>query len=706
MIRYKKTQGIARITWDMPGRSVNVINHESKSAFATAVDKALNDDGVRGVVIESAKEDFIVGADLQMLLSMDGVQDVLALCEENNALMRKIETGGKPFVALINGRALGGGMELCLACHRRIAVDDPVTHFGLPEVTLGLLPGGGGTQRLPRMIGIDKALPLLLEGRQISAQVALQLGIIDEVVASEDLFESAKRWIDADGNVDKAWYDKRFRPPGPSVQSPKGYEIFAAGNALVHGKTRGNYPAPKVIMSCVYEGMQVPIDVGLQIESRRLAKLCASKETKSMIRSLFFSINDAKKLGQRPKDIPPIWYRRIGVLGAGMMGSAIAYVAALADIEVVLLDTSEDVANQGKRYARRTLDKKVAAGRMSEAKAGEVCDRISVTTDFNDLAECELIIEAVFEDRQVKADVTQKVEKVIADGAIFATNTSTLPITGLAKASSRPANFIGLHFFSPVDKMQLVEVIRGDQTSEECLARSLDFVKRIGKAPIVVNDSLGFFTSRVVLKFVAEGIAMVSEGVCPALIENGGRMAGFPVGPLALADEVSLDLMYSASAQHRRDLGADYESRPGEPVVTRMVEDFRRLGRKSGGGFYDYPEGGAKRLWPALHEHYPPRNDQPDLDEVKKRLLFVQSVDAARCLEEDVLGDPRDGDVGSILGWGFPAYTGGAISFIDFVGVEEFVAECDRLSQLYGPRFSPPAMLRKMSKTRDVFYPA
>ena len=705
MIRYKKTQGIARITWDMPGRSVNVINHESKSAFTTAVDKALIDDGIRGVVIESAKEDFIVGADLQMLLSMNGVQDVLALCEENNALMGKIETGGKPFVALINGRALGGGMELCLACHRRIAVNDPISHFGLPEITLGLLPGGGGTQRLPRMIGIDKALPLLLEGRQISSQIALELGIIDEVVAPEDLFESAKRWIDTDGNADKAWYDKRFRPPGPSVQSPKGYEIFAAGNALVHGKTRGNYPAPKAIMSCVYEGMQVPIDVGLQIESRRLAKLCASKETKSMIRSLFFSINDARKLGQRPKDIPPIWYRRIGVLGAGMMGSAIAYVAALADIEVVLLDTSEDVANQGKRYARRTLAKKVAAGRMSEGKAAKVCDRISVTTDFNDLAECELIIEAVFEDRQTKAEVTEKAEKVIADGAIFATNTSTLPITGLAKASSRPANFIGLHFFSPVDKMQLVEVIRGDQTSEECLARSLDFVKRIGKAPIVVNDSLGFFTSRVVLKFVDEGIAMVSEGVSPALIENGGRMAGFPLGPLALADEVSLDLMHSASAQHRRDLGVDYESKPGEPVVTRMVEDFRRLGRKSGGGFYDYPEGGAKRLWPALPEHYPPRNDQPDLDEVKKRLLFVQSVDAARCLEEDVLSDPRDGDVGSILGWGFPAYTGGAISFIDFVGIEEFVAQCDRLSQVYGPRFSPPEMLREMSKDHDVFYP-
>ena len=705
MIRYKKKSGIARITWDMPDRSVNVINNESTAAFAMAIDKALEDDGVRGVIIDSAKEDFIAGADLQMLFAMSGVEEVLALCEANKIMQRKIETGGKPFVAAINGHALGGGLELCLACHHRIAADKPSARIGLPEVSLGLLPGGGGTQRLPRIIGIDKALPLLLEGRHVSPQVALELGIVDEIVVPDDLYETAKRWIDEDGNAQKAWYDKSYRAPGPAVQSPKGYEIFVAGNALLHAKTRGNYPAPKAIMSCVYEGMQVPLEIGLSIESKYFAQLYTSKETQSMIRSLFFSINEAKKLGRRPENVPPVWHRRIGVLGAGMMGSAIAYVSALAGIEVTLLDTSPELADQGKSYGRKIMDKKIARGRMTETQRDEVQGRITTTTDFAELAQCELVIEAVFEDREIKADVTRKAEAIIAEGAIFATNTSTLPITGLALASARSANFIGLHFFSPVDKMQLVEVIRGEETSDECLARALDYVKRIGKAPIVVNDSLGFYTSRMVGKFIDEGVAMVGEGISPALIENGGKLAGFPVGPLALADEVSLELMSNIRQQHRRDLGDAYVEKQGQAVLDRLVQEYKRLGRKSGGGFYDYPQDAAKRLWPGLHENYPKRNDQPDVEEVKKRLLFVQSVDAARCLDEQVLTDARDGDVGSILGWGFPPYTGGAVSYIDFVGAGEFVEECDRLSNTYGERFAPPDSLREMAAANGAFYP-
>ena len=547
MIRYKKKSDIARITWDMPDRSVNVINNESKAAFAMAVDKALADDGVKGVVIDSAKENFIVGADLQMLLAMNGVEEVLALCDATKALQRKIETSGKPFVAAINGHALGGGLELCLVCHRRIAADKAGARIGLPEVTLGLLPGGGGTQRLPRMIGIDQALPLLLEGRHVSPQAALELGIVDEIVPADELYDAAQRWIEEDGNAEKAWYDKGYRPPGPVVQSPKGYELFVGANSLLHGKTRGNYPAPQAIMSCVYEGMQVPIDVGLAIESKYIAKLYATKETHSMIRSLFFSINDAKQLGRRPENVPPVWHRRIGVLGAGMMGSAIAYVSALAGIEVTLLDTSAELANKGKSYGRKIMEQRIARGRMSETERDEVQARITTSTDFAELTECELVIEAVFEDRAIKADVTQKTEAVIAEGAILASNTSTLPITGLAKASTRPQNFIGLHFFSPVDKMQLVEVIRGQETTDECFARALDYVKRIGKIPIVVNDALGFFTSRVVAKFVDEGLSMVGEGISPGLIENGGKLAGFPSRPVGIGRRGQL----GAHVQHQ-----------------------------------------------------------------------------------------------------------------------------------------------------------
>ena len=706
MIGYKvDTDGIACIVWDMPDRSMNVLNGESLPAFASAVRRALGDDEVKGAIITSAKSDFIAGADLEMLLALRDPADVMALCNESNSVLREIETGGKPFVAAINGTALGGGLEQCLACHRRIAADNPRARIGLPEVQLGLLPGGGGTQRLPRMIGIDKALPLLLEGKHLNPGQALELGVIDEVVAPEDLLAAAKRWILEDGNSQQPWDDKRFKAPGPAVQSPKGYEIFVGGNALLHGKTRGNYPAPQAIMSCVYEGMQVPIDVGLRIETRYFAKLFLSKEAQSMVRSLFFSIGQAKKLACRPKDVPPVEYQQIAVLGAGMMGAAIAYVSALSGLEVTLLDTSLELAEKGKGYGGRVMDKRIARGRMTEEQRDKVLARIKPTTDFTDLEQADLVVEAVFEDRTIKADVTKKTEAVIADNAIYASNTSTLPITGLAEASLRPGNFIGLHFFSPVDKMQLVEVIRGEQTTDECLARSLDYVKRIGKVPIVVHDSLGFYTSRIVGRFIDEGIAMVGEGVSPALIENGGKLAGFPVGPLALADEVSLQLMLSIRGQHRRDLGDVYQPKPGEGVLSHMVEDLGRMGRKSGGGFYDYPVDEPKRLWPGLHETYPPRNDQPEVEEVKQRLLFVQSVDAARCLEEGVLTDPRDGDVGSILGWGFPPYTGGAISFVDYVGSTDFVAQCDRLSARYGERFTPPDSLREMAAAGGAYYP-
>ena len=519
--------GIATLSWDVAGRSMNVLNEDSMAAFAAAVERALGDDAVKGVIITSAKRDFIAGADLEMLLGMRDPAAIMAMCDQTKALFRAIETGGKPFVAAINGTALGGGLEVCLACHRRIAADNPRAQIGLPEVSVGLLPGAGGTQRLPRMIGIEGALPLLLEGRRLDPAMALEAGVVDAVVPAADLLAEAKRWIVEDGGHQKPWYEKSYKPPGASVQSPKGYEIFTAGNALLHAKTRGNYPAPKAIMSCVYEGMQVPIDVGMRIESRYFASLFLTREARGMIRTLFFSIGEARKLARRPADVAKAEYGRIGVLGAGMMGSAIGYVSALAGLEVTLLDSSLERAEGGKGYGAGVMARRVERGRMTEAERAAVLARVHPTADYADLDGAELVIEAVFEDRCVKADVTKKAEAVLALDAIFASNTSTLPITSLAKTYGRPANFIGLHFFSPVDRMQLVEVIRGAETSDECLARALDFVKRIGKVPVVVNDSLGFYTSRIVGSYIDEGMAMLAEGVSPALIENGGKLAAF-----------------------------------------------------------------------------------------------------------------------------------------------------------------------------------
>ncbi len=713
MIDFKVENGIATITWNMHERSMNVLDRASLAAFDSAVDQALADDTVKGVIVDSAKADFIAGADLEMMLGLNDVEQVMELCDSTKAMYRKMETGGKPFVAAINGAAMGGGLELCLACHYRIAADSAKANIGLPEVNLGLLPGGGGTQRLPRMIGIEKALPILLEGKVYTPAAAAKLGVIDDVVAADELGAAARAWIEAatiSGKgpdkrwPDKPWYEKGYKPPGPGVHSPEGYEIFIPESSQLHAKTRGNYPAPKAILSCVYEGMQLPIDVGLKVESKYFAKLCLSKETRSMIRSLFFSMNEANKLGRRPPSVPTAEYKRIGVLGAGMMGSGIAYVSALAGLDVTLLDANAELAEKGKSYSARVMDKLISRGQNTEQQKQDVLSRISTTTNFAELADCELVIEAVFEDRETKAEVTRKTEAMLASTAVFASNTSTLPISGLAEIASRPENFIGLHFFSPVDRMKLVEVIIGNATSDETLARALDFVKLIRKTPIVVNDSVGFYTSRVVSRYLEEGVAMVEEGVSPALIENAGKLAGFPVGPLALLDEVSLELNHKIHQQHKLDLGDQYKTKAGEDVLRLLVEELGRLGRKSGCGFYDYPPDGPKHLWSGVHDHFPKSHEQPDVEVLRKRILMVQSVDAVRCLDEGVLSDPRDGDVGSILGWGFPTYTGGAISYVDYCGVETFVKQCDEFTASYGERFRPPESLREMARTGATFY--
>ncbi|MBT5897129.1 MAG: 3-hydroxyacyl-CoA dehydrogenase, partial [Rhodospirillaceae bacterium] len=508
---------------------------------------------------------------------------------------------------------------------------------------------------------------------------------------------------DGQKNKVQPWDKKSFKMPGGAVQSATGQQAFAAGNAMLHQRTYGNYPAQQNIMSCVYEGCQVDIDTGLAIEIRYLIATALTPECRNMIR-LFFAMTEAGKGAGRPKDVPAASFTKIGVLGAGMMGAGIAYVTAMAGLDVVLLDMEQAGADKGKAHAEELLKKRGSRRRMEKDAAEATLARIHATTDFADLAGCEMVIEAVFEDRGVKADVTQKSLAVTGDDITFASNTSTLPITGLAKASSRPDNFIGLHFFSPVDRMPLVEIIMGEGTSDETLAKAIDYVKAIRKTPIVVNDSRGFYTSRVFGTYVREGLALLADGVSPALIENAGKMAGMPVGPLAMADEVSIDLMYKIGKQTREDMGDDYVAISGDDLVQKMVEDLGRIGKKVGKGFYDYPEKGSKRLWPGLAEHCPMASTQPDVEDVKKRLMYIQSVETARCMEEGVVTEKRDADVGSIMGWGFPPFRGGVLSLVDTIGIQDFVAECDRLAQAHGPRFSPPKLLRDMAAKGEGFY--
>ncbi len=711
MINYEVDgDGIATITWDMPGRSMNVLSQESIAAFSDAIDKAIGDENVKGVIVASGKDAFIAGADLEMILDMtQGPKDAQALMsgvQRIQGLMRRMEESDKPFAAAINGTALGGGYEICLGCNYRVAADNPKAQIGLPEVKVGLLPGGGGTQRLPRVIGIQGALELMLEGKGLEPQKALQKGLIHKVVPAEELLAEAKRWLLEEPNPVQPWDDKKFKIPGGGPNTPQGAQVMIAANAMSHQRAGDNYPAIRAILSCVFEGLIVPIDAGLRIEARYFTSLILDPTACNMVRSLFINKGRADKLIRRPEGIPKTDPKKIGVLGAGMMGAGVAYVSAKAGIEVVLIDRTIEEAETGKAYSEGLLDKAVKRKKSTEEKKAKLLGLIKPSVDYADLEGCDLIVEAVFEDRGIKADVTAKAEAVIPETSVFGSNTSTLPITGLAEASSRPDNFIGIHYFSPVDKMPLVEIIRGEKTSDETLAKALDYVAKIRKTPIVVNDSRGFYTSRVFATYVVEGLAMLKEGLVPALIENVGKASGMPVGPLALADEVSIGLMHHIMLQTRKDLGDAYQEGPSDEVVELFIEKLDRTGKKDGKGFYDYPADAAKHLWPDLSKHYPPAAEAADLDEVKKRFLYIQAIETARCMEENVVTEAEDADVGSIFGWGFAPYTGGVLSLIDTVGVDNFVQECGRMAQKYGPRFSPPQLLRDMAANNETFYQA
>lgn len=705
--------GIALLSIDVPGRQMNVLTPELITELVAAIQRIQTDAAIKGAIITSAKPGaFLAGADIKELATAydRGLTPARAalVSRELSALFRKLETCGKPIAAAINGLALGGGMELCLACHYRVLIDDPKAVTGFPEVKVGLLPGAGGTQRLPRLIGIPAALPLLLQGGSLVPTEALTVGLVHALAANSALIDKARHWLLNTPSALQPWDQKTFKiPGGAGPLAAHANQTFVAGTALLAASSGENYPAPLAILSCVYEGSQVAFDVGLRIESKYFGKLLAHPVARNLARTMFINKGAAEKLSARAPDVPKWRASRIGVLGAGLMGAGIAQVAAQANLDVVLLDVTVEQADRGKASISALLAKEVAQGKTTQPKADAALARIESTADYSALAGCDLVIEAVFEDRETKAAAIRKAEAVLSANAVFASNTSTLPIGGLARASSRPAQFIGLHFFSPVAKMPLVEIIVGEDTRRETLASALDFVQQLKKTPVVVRDFPGFFTSRVFSTFVQEGLKMLEEGVAAALIENAAKLAGFPIGPLAVSDEVTLTLQQQIQQQHDLDgVAARYRIVIGRSVVDRMVNELGRPGRRAGGGFYDYPAAAPKKLWPGLSDAFAVAARQPSLAEVKDRLLFVMALESVRCLEDGVIHTAADADIASILGIGYPSWTGGTLSYIDTVGVQPFVARCLQLAALHGPRFEPPAELRRRAEQGIGFYPS
>ncbi|MEN9545226.1 MAG: hypothetical protein RLZZ598_2059, partial [Pseudomonadota bacterium] len=654
-------------------------------------------ESVRGVILASAKSSFFAGADLKAVLEIkpEAVPAVFAEVELSKRQFRRLEQLGRPVVACLAGTALGGGWELALAAHQRIALADPKIQFGLPEVTLGLLPGASGVTKTVRLLGLLEAMPYLVEGKTLRPAEAHQLGLVGELVASPDeLRTAAVKWIEAHPNAVQPWDVKGYKIPGGTPSAPKVAQALAIGPSMLRQKTRGLYPAPEAILACMVEGAQVDFDTALRIESRWLATLVASPVTHALI-GVFFDRNLIKSGASRPKGVPGWKAGKVGILGAGMMGAGIAYANAMRGVPCVLKDVSLERAEQGKSYTKKLSDKRVARGATSAEQQVATLALITPTASAEDLRGCELIIEAVFEQRALKTRVTQEAEPMLAEGGFFASNTSTLPITGLAAASARPQKFIGLHFFSPVDKMELVEIIKGRDTDAETLARAFDYVLQIAKTPIVVNDSRGFYTSRTFGTFVMEGCAMLEEGIPAPVIENAALAAGMPVGPLAVLDETSLSLSVHVMEQTAADLAAEgqrVEKRPGEALVERMVKEFKRPGRAGGGGFYDYPEGGRKRLWPGLKDSFEKPGVAWDIAELRDRILYRQAVETLRCLAEGVLESGHDANIGSIFGIGFPAWTGGAWRFIEAQGLDAFCARARALALKHGARFAPPVL--------------
>ena len=711
--------GIALVTWDMPGKSMNVFTEEVMDELEKIVDQVASDAAIKGAVITSGKASFSGGAALPMLQKMLGlfkkeqaknpdaaIKMLFDGAGRMNWLFRKLETSGKPWVSAINGTCMGGAFELSLACHGRVAADSDKVKMALPEVKVGIFPGAGGTQRVPRLAKAQDALQMLTSGQNLSPQKAKAMGLIHEIAEPSKLVETAKAMIKNGLDPVAPWDKKGFKLPDGPVYSAAGANLWPPAIAILRRETYGNYPAAAAILKCVYEGMLVPFDTALRIEQRYFTEIMRSREAAAMIRSLFVSLQELNKGARRPEGVPETKFKKVGVIGAGFMGAGIAYVTAKAGIPVVLIDRDQEAADKGKAHSAGLMDGLIKKGRATAEDKEKLLSLITATPDYAALDGCELVVEAVFEDSEIKKGVTEKSEAVLKSSAIFASNTSTIPITGLAKNSARPKNFIGIHFFSPVDKMMLVEIILGKKTGDKALAIAIDYVRAIRKTPIVVNDTRGFYVNRCVLRYMAESYQMLIEGVPPAMIENAAKMAGMPVGPLALTDETAIDLAQKIMKQTIRDLGEKAVDAEQFALINTLVDKHGRFGRKNGKGFYDYPAKPAKKkLWPGLKDLYKQQDaDKIDVEELKQRFLYTIALEAARVMEEGIVTDPREADVGSILAFGFAPYTGGALSYIDGIGGRAFLKRAKELQKKYGPQYKAPKLLADMAEKGETFY--
>jgi 3-hydroxyacyl-CoA dehydrogenase / enoyl-CoA hydratase / 3-hydroxybutyryl-CoA epimerase len=694
-IRYEiDGDGIVTITFDAPGASVNTMTREWQRDLAAVAQQAVADkDRIKGVLLASAKPTFFAGAALKGLLTLEAKDAAAGFAEitATTASYRKLETLGRPVVSLLAGSALGGGWEIALIGHARFALDDAKIRFGMPEVSLGLIPGATGITKTVRHFGLLAAQPYLLEGKLFGPREALEIGWVDGLAASADeLRAMALEWIATHPDAMQPWDRRDYKLPGGTPASPKIAAALAVAPAMLAQKTRGLYPAPQAILEAMVEGALVDYDTAVRIEARKFARVLVGQNAKNMIQAFFFDANAIKSGRSRPKREGTWRPAKVGILGAGMMGAGIAHANAARGIACVLKDTSLERAEAGVAAIRRITSAQVAKGRLEALREERLLGLVTPAADVRALDGCDLVIEAVFENRALKASVTREAEPMLAPGGIFASNTSTLPISGLAAASAHPERFIGLHFFSPVHKMKLVEIIRGKETSDDTVARAYDYVLALGKTPIVVNDSRGFFTSRVFGTYVMEGAAMLAEGIAAPLVEHAALAAGMPVGPLAVLDETSLALSVHVLDQTRADYAAEgktYTPSAGEVLVEKMVKELERPGRAAGAGFYDYPKGEAKRLWPGL-KAFEQGDVVAGVDELKQRLLYRQSIETARCLAEGVLTSVAEANIGSILGIGFPAWTGGAIQFIASEGKERFLANAVALATRHGERFA------------------